>query len=255
MNNAPRLSRFAACALASGILSIALLVGCDKPASNSVKQPVAPETSPVVAETPTNAATEGPGKDEKVCFGCGGQGAGPCHAPGCVCGKVNCPAPCVKLNTGIWVKHPELNRPDPNELMQLIVIQGHKILVSSHHEGVQYFWVNGDSVMRACPVCGGAAKVNCQVCKGTTKQTCQICAGKKFIPVAWTPTDNPWFNSQPDLIRLKDGQVVLGRVALSSGDDRTIVTRDKKVIHAKASDILPKSDSTPPPATNAPPAK
>lgn len=255
MDNAPRLSRFAASALASGILSVALLVGCDKPASNSVKQPVAPEPSPAVAETPTKIAAEGPGKDEKVCFGCGGQGAGPCHAPGCVGGKVNCPAPCIKLNTGTWAKHPELNRPDPNELMQLLVVQGHKMLVSSHHEGVQYFWVNGDSEMRACTVCGGAAKVNCPVCKGLGKQTCPICSGKKYIPIAWTPTDNPWFNSQPDLIRLKDGQVILGRVALSSGDDRTIVTRDKKVIHAKAADILPKSDSTPPPTTNVPPAK
>jgi hypothetical protein len=91
-----------------------------------------------------------------------------------------------------------------------------------------------------CKICGGTTKVTCSVCKGTGKVTCPICNGKKFIPVAWTPTDNPWFNSQPDVIRLADGQVILGRLAAEVGDDRTIVTRDKKILHVKASDILPK---------------
>jgi hypothetical protein len=255
MNSAPRLSKaLAARPLLSGILCLALLGGCDKPA-NSPQQSVVSVTNPVVSETQAKAAAEGPGKDEKACFGCGGQGEAACHGPGCVGGKVSCPAPCIKLNTGTWAKHPELHRPDPNELMQLVMVQGHKVLVSSHHEGVQYFWVNGQAEMRACPTCGGTAKVNCPVCKGLGRQTCQICSGKKFIPIAWTPTDNPWFNRQPDLIRLKDGQVVLGRIALSSGDDRTIVTRDKKIIHAKAGDILPKSVTTPPAATNVPSSK
>ena len=79
--------------------------------------------------------------------------------------------------------------------------------------------------------------------------TCPICDGKKFIPIAWTPTNNPSFNSQPDVIRLADGQVILGRVVASVGDDRTIVTRDKKILHVKASDILPKAE------TNFPAAK
>jgi hypothetical protein len=96
--------------------------------------------------------------------------------------------------------------------------------------------------------------VACSVCKGTGRETCSICNGKKFIPVAWTPTDNPWFNSQPDVIRLADGQAVLGRVAAAVGDDRTIITRDKKTLHAKASDILPKTEEISP-ATPALPAK
>ena len=91
--------------------------------------------------------------------------------------------------------------------------------------------------------------MKCDVCKGTGKVTCPICNGKKFIPVAWTITDNPWFNSQPDLLRLKDGQVILGRVAGAVGDDRTIVTRDKKILHVNASDILPQPDSNSIPAT------
>jgi len=94
-----------------------------------------------------------------------------------------------------------------------------------------------------CKICGGTTKVTCPVCKGTGKETCPICKGKKFIPAAWTPTDNPWFNSQPDVIRLADGQMMLGRVAASVGDDRTIITRDKKILHVKVSDILSKTDA------------
>ena len=56
----------------------------------------------------------------------------------------------------------------------------------------------------------------------------------------WTPTDNPWFNNQPDVIRLADGQMLLGRVAAEVGDDRTIITRDKKILHVKG---LSKSQS------------
>jgi hypothetical protein len=105
-----------------------------------------------------------------------------------------------------------------------------------------------------CKICGGTGRVKCDVCKGTGKVTCPICNGKKFIPVAWTLTDNPWFNSQPDVIRLADGQVLLGRVAASSGEERTIVTRDKKILHVKASDILPKAGANSP-AAQTPPSK
>jgi hypothetical protein len=37
--------------------------------------------------------------------------------------------------------------------------------------------------------------------------------------------------------------VLLGRVAASVGDDRTIITRDKKILHMKVSDILSKTDA------------
>jgi hypothetical protein len=84
--------------------------------------------------------------------------------------------------------------------------------------------------------------VDCSTCKGQGKQTCEICGGKKFIPVAWTSSDNPWLNSQPDLIRLKDGRKLLGKVAVSSGDDRGIKTREGKIIHVNASDILSKDE-------------
>ena len=120
---------------------------------------------------------------------------------------------------------------------------------NQHHLGEVIVYQNGVAVnIGKCKVCGGTTKVTCSVCKGTGKVTCPICSGKKFIPIAWTPTDNPWFNSQPDVIRLADGQVLLGRVAASLGDDRTIITRDKKILHVKAPDILPKADTNPPAA-------
>ncbi len=134
---------------------------------------------------------------------------------------------------------------DPNELWQKFPNQsgrgGYQAWTQGHlGEVIQY--QNGVAVnIGRCTVCGGTTKVTCKTCTGTGKQTCEVCQGKKFIPIAWTPTDNPWFNSQPDLIRLKDGQTVLGRIAMSVGEERTIVTRDKRTLRVKASDILPKA--------------
>jgi hypothetical protein len=126
---------------------------------------------------------------------------------------------------------------------------------NQYHAGEVIEYENGMAVnIGSCKICGGFTKVACSVCKGTGKQTCPICNGKKFIPAAWTPMDNPWFNSQPDVIRLAGGQAVLGRVAASVGDDRTIITRDKKKLYVKASDILPKAE-TDVPAAPASPAK
>jgi hypothetical protein len=126
---------------------------------------------------------------------------------------------------------------------------------SEHHLGEVIATQDGKPAnIGKCKICGGSTKVTCSVCKGTGKVTCPICKGKKSIPVAWTPTDNPWFNSQPDVIRLADGQVLLGRVAATIGDDITIITRDKKILHVKTSDILPRADTNSP-AAPASPAK
>jgi hypothetical protein len=126
---------------------------------------------------------------------------------------------------------------------------------SEHHLGEVIVMQDGKPTnIGKCKICGGTGKVNCSVCKGTGKVTCPVCNGKKFIPAAWTPTDNPWFNSQPDVIRLADGQMLLGRVAAEVGDERTIITRDKKILHVKASDILSKMETNAP-AAPASPAK
>ncbi len=247
VNAAPFPRRFAFVPVLACFLGALLVAGCGKTAD----APKSQATVTTNAAAPEVAASPGPG--EKICFACKGEGTVPCPVPGCVDGKVDCPAPCIKLNKGVWVKLPGRA---PDELMQAIMVNGKEVWVSSHHPGVTYTERPGGDGwdMHTCPVCNGTTKVTCSVCKGTGKVTCPICNGKKFIPVAWTPTNNPFFNSQPDVIRLADGQVLLGRVAASAGDDRTIVTRDKKILHVKASDILPKT-GTNSPAAPALPAK
>ena len=242
VNTAPLPGRFAFYPVLAYFLGALLFAGCGKPADASKSQATATTNS-----VPPAPEATGPGPGEKVCFACKGEGTVPCPVPGCVDGKVDCPAPCIKLNKGVWVKIPGRA---PGELMQAIMVNGKEVWVSSHHPGVTYTERPGGDGwdMHTCPVCNGTTKVTCSVCKGTGKVTCPICNGKKFIPVAWTPTNNPFFNSQPDVIRLADGQVLLGRVAASLGDDRTIITRDKKILHVKAPDILPKADTNPPAA-------
>jgi len=48
---------------------------------------------------------------------------------------------------------------------------------------------------------------------------------------------------QPDLIRLKDGRSLLGRIATRIGTKYTIKTRDGKLVEVDAADILPKTNT------------
>lgn len=233
-----KIFRFGPCALC--LLGVLLFNGCGKPVASTKDSTAAPEDAAL--SSPIKAA--GPGKDEKTCFACNGDGAAPCRATGCVSGRMDCPNPCLKLSRGSWI-HMEVAGHDPGELWQKFPNQsghgGYQAWTQGHvGEVIQY--QNGVAVnVGKCTVCGGTTKVTCKTCAGTGKQTCEVCQGKKFIPTAWTPTDNPWFNSQPDLIRLKDGRTILGRIAMAVGEERTIVTRDKKTLQVKASDILPKA--------------
>jgi hypothetical protein len=227
-----------------------LIAGCDKPAP--AKKAADSNAQPAMETASGQRASEvatvvGPGKDEKLCFECGGSGTVPCRAPGCVNGKMDCPGPCLKLTRGTWI-HMNVAGHDPNELWQKFPVNGGKggfQAWNQHHVGEVVVIQNGQPVITGpCKICGGTTKVDCPVCKGQGKVHCEICSGKKFIPTAWSRTNNPWLNRQPDLIRLKDGQVLLGKVALSNGDDRGIRTRDGKFVHVNASDILPNSDTS-----------
>ena len=238
--------RFKFCQVLAFFLGALLFAGCGKPA----------DTSKSEAAATTNSAppVAGPGPGEKVCFACDGTGMVKCPAPGCVNGQVPCPGPCLKLSKGIW-RHTDIDGKPSDVLWQIFNSPDGRetFAVSEHHLGEVLVYQGGQFQLKGkCPICGGTGKVKCDVCKGTGKVVCPICEGKKFIPVAWTPTDNPYFNSQPDVIRLADGQVVLGRVAGADGDDRIIVTRDKKVLHVKASDILPKAGTNSPAAQTSP---
>lgn len=233
-------------------LGALLIGGCGKPAEATKNQ--APATDNI-ASASAAAEEAGPGPGEKVCFACKGEGTVACLVPGCVDGHVDCPGPCLKLTRGVWV-HMDVAGHPPSDIWQKFPDQpdlGGYHAWNQDHVGDVIEYQNGVAVdIGQCKICGGTGKVKCNVCKGTGRVTCPICEGKKFIPIAWTPTDNPYFNRQPDIIRLLDGRVLLGRVAATVGDDLTIVTRDKKILHVKTSDILSKAGTNSPAAQTLP---
>lgn len=238
------------------LLAGLLCAGCGKPASDSAKASGQSGSKPAEAGAPEQTAppVNGPEKDQKACFACNGEGAVACRAPGCKSGKVDCPAPCLKLTRGTWV-HMNVAGHSPDELWQKFPNSSGKggyQAWNQHHVGEVVVMQNGQAVnIGQCKVCGGTTKAACTICKASGKRTCDICTGKKFVPLSWTPTDNPWLNSQPDLLRLTDDRVLLGKVVLSSGEDRTIRTRDGKITHVDASEILPSSTSNSVPTCSA----
>ncbi|HEY4415821.1 MAG TPA: hypothetical protein VGO57_09025 [Verrucomicrobiae bacterium] len=216
--------------------------GCGKPVSQASKpsntnaEPVATlDTNPTA-----NLAEPVPGKDGKVCFACQGTGVVKCTAPGCVDGKVDCPGPCLKLSHGTWV-HLNVAGHSPTDLWQKFYLpNGSYDAYSQAHVGHVIVMQNGHAVDTGpCKICGGTGKVDCSVCKGTGEVACPICDGKKYVPVSWTPTDNPWLNAQSDLIRLASGQVLFGKAIYTNGNgtDITIKTRDGRFMHVPASDL------------------
>jgi hypothetical protein len=251
VNATPLPRRFAFGPVLACFLGALLFAGCGKPTDVPKSQPPATTNS----TPPPSEVVAGPGPGEKVCFACNGEGTVACLVPGCKDGWVDCPGPCLKLSRGTWI-HMDVPGHGPNELWQKFPDldgRGGYYAFSQHHLGETVAYQNGRAVSTGrCKICGGTGKVKCDVCKGTGRVTCPVCSGKKFIPIIWTPTNNPSFNSQPDVIRLADGRVLLGRVAAVAGDDRTIVTRDKKILHVKAPDILPKPDANAPAAPAAP---
>jgi hypothetical protein len=244
--------RFIICPILACSIGGLLFAGCGKQPETTKSQPAVVTNS---TPAPAPEAVAGPGPGEKVCFGCKGDGIVPCLVPGCVNGQADCPGPCLKLSRA-WI-HMDVAGHDPSELWAKFpdqIGQGGYQAWNQHHLGEVIVYQNGVAAnIGKCKVCGGTTKVTCSVCKGKGKVTCPICSGKKFIPEAWTPTNNPYFNRQPDIIRLADGRVLLGRVAATVGDDITIVTRDKKILHVKPSDILPKTGTNAPTAPALPP--
>ena len=94
-----------------------------------------------------------------------------------------------------------------------------------------------------CTICSGTGKVQCSACKGTGKEMCLICEGKKFTPLSWSPTNNPWLNRQPDVIRLTDGRVYLGKVMGSVDTNVNIRTRDGRWVYVSYKDLVTKPDA------------
>ena len=222
------------------MLVAVLFIGCGKPAQEASKQTQESETNAV--------AVAAPEKEQKPCFVCNGQGIVACRAPGCMNGKMDCPGLCLKLTRGTWI-HTAVAGHDPSELWRKFPeSNGGYQARSHHHVGDVIVMQNGHTVnIGPCKVCGGAAKVDCRACQGQGKQPCEMCEGKKVIPIAWTPTDSPWFNKQPDVIRLKNGDAFLGKVVGSSGEESTVRLREGKFIHVETAGILAKPQAARPP--------
>src|ERR1051326_1289828 len=225
-------------------ISAFFVAGCGKTDSRSAANQT---TNSETKSIPTAATLPEPAKDEKYCFNCAGQGTVACRVAGCVAGKVECPGSCIKLNRGNWVQMPVAGH-DPNEwwikFPNASGLGGYQAWTRAH-VGEAVVYQNGEAVnIGPCKVCGGTTRVPCLACNGQGKIMCEICKGKKFVPQSWTATDNPWLNSQPDLIRLTDGRVLLGKIVLTSGDNRTIKTRDGKILHVSANEIAPKAEGT-----------
>ena len=221
-----------------GSLCLGLLAGCGKPAPDSAKSSVEATSSSAPA-----SQAEGSKEHEKICFACNGSGTIKCLAPGCQDGGVDCPGPCLKLTRGVWIHMTVAGHP-PTDLWQKFgQSDGSYTAYNQGHVGHVIALQNGKAVDTGpCKICGGTGKVPCSVCKGTGRETCLICEGKKYIPDAWTPTDNPWLNRQPDLIRLTDGRMLFGKVVSTIGTNLTVKTRDGKWIHVGAADIMPESE-------------
>jgi hypothetical protein len=224
------------------VAGIALLVGCGKSPGSSTPPPAAAQTAAPDATNTPAAEPDGPPAGEKACFACKGTGAVKCMAPGCVNGAVDCPGPCLKLDRGVWVHMDVPGHPPTDIWQEFNNADGTTTSYSQGHVGHVIVMQNGRAVdSGTCKICGGTGKVPCSVCKGTGQQVCPICKGSKYVPEAWTPTDNPWLNSQPDLVRLNDGRIFFGKIIGTIGTDITIKTRDGKFVHVNATNVAPKS--------------
>jgi hypothetical protein len=228
------------------VLGLALLPGCEKspsagstPASAAKQSAATPDPA-----NPATAESDGPPAGEKLCFACKGKGTVKCMAPGCVNGQADCPGPCLKLDRGAWV-HLDVPGHPPTDIWQKFTQpDGSYSAYNQNHVGHVIVMQNGAAVDTGpCKICGGTGKVPCRICKGTGQQVCPICNGKKYIPETWTPTNNPWFDSQPDVLRLADGRIFLGKVVSTIGTDLTIKTRDGKWVQINSTNLVPKSPS------------
>ena len=218
--------------LSATILALLIVGGCSG-------KPAADKSGANADRLSTSAALD---KDHQRCFQCDGVGHHACRAPGCKDGQIECPGSCLKLNRGSW-EHMEVAGHPPTDVWQRFPNgPGKSTFWNQHHVGDVIVVQDGVAVNTGkCPRCGGTAKVKCPICDGRGQQTCELCEGKKIIPAAWTATNNPWLNRQPDLIRLKDGRALLGRVAMRTGAKCTLKTRDGKLVDVDAADILSKA--------------
>jgi hypothetical protein len=227
-----------------GLLLVAGLVGCSekkpKPAAKSAEAAVEARASaesgtpePAMAlVAPVAGQLDGaptPAADQQVCFQCLGTGQMTCTHKGCDHGFLDCPGPCLKRSDK-W-EHAQIEGHGPDELWHMIHLgNGRKQPVGWGHIGEVFVVRNGQvDRLGKCQQCNGTGHLPCHTCKGKAKVTCELCEGHRVIPAAWKTNDNPVLNRQPDLLRLKDGRVFLGKRS-ELGERAFIRTRDGQFI-------------------------
>jgi len=193
----------------------------------SAKKKTASKSAKALAKksSPPPAPARQPGTDEQWCFGCDGKGNVGCGGLGCRNGWVDCPGPCVTRNEGTWVKDPKPGAP-AGSVAFVLRFPGVKSTwyVSEFHAGEVWQLQNGQLISAGyCPTCNGSRTLRCPTCQGSGVRSCPVCDGKTVLLTSWKPTDNPWFNRQPDAVRLKDGRAFLGRDA--GGDELIVMFR------------------------------
>jgi len=189
---------------------------------------------PAAAETPAGKP-RAPKDGEQACFLCTAKGEVACSAPRCNAGYRPCPGPCLKRQEGTWVPF----QGHPGVMARAIRAPNRStFFISEGHAGEVWVFEGGTMVSKGpCPTCKGHQVVGCKSCKTTGQQECPVCEGVGAVPSAWTPEDNPWFNRQPDLVRLKDGRVFLG--AESGGDELLVMwkTRAGEIITVPRTEV------------------
>ena len=200
-------------------------------ASAKIPDALEAATEPVASATPTEAkpgTPPTPAADQQVCFQCQGTGQMTCKHTGCDHGFVECPGPCLKRSSK-W-EHAVVAGFPADELWHVIPLPNGRQYVSQAHIGEVFVVRNGQvDRLGKCPTCNGRGHLPCPTCGGKARVTCDLCEGRKVIPSAWKTNDNPVLNRQPDLIRLKDGRVFLGKRS-ELGERAFIRTRDGQFI-------------------------
>jgi hypothetical protein len=189
--------------------------------------PVLAESNSVPSITATNKTKE--------CFNCKGTGLAKC--PNCQNGRMDCPGPCMKLSKGVWRHYKVEGHPD-TDLWQQFPRKGGSTGWNQHHVGEVIEMQNGEPVnIGKCKICGGTTKVKCTTCNGTGETRCKICDGKKIVPESWSAFDNPKMKQRPNLVHLKDGKTIAGKVIMSGGS-KTRIKTEKGDIDIPAGDVL-----------------
>jgi hypothetical protein len=112
-----------------------------------------------------------PGGLAKDCATCKGELLIDCKNPKCEAGKMPCPATCLKLTQGKWVKKQD------GRLWRDFRTPKGEFSFSEGHVGELIVQRDGNVESKGkCPTCGGTTTVDCNQCEGRGKIVCPTCA-------------------------------------------------------------------------------